>query len=311
MIELVCLCEQFDIKAEFGQGFDIVAPWIRPVRPHEVSDPIGVRHAMVFRPGQNAFDHYPNLKLLCSVGAGVDGLVAHPGLRPGMVLTRMTSPEVAEMMTAFALWHVVGWHRQMHLYPGQQAARVWREYYYPAPSAFPVAVLGYGNVGRTLCEALSRLGFAVTAFAASPKPDASVPVMTGRDALDVLFETSRAVVNVLPLTLQTAGIISSRLLARMREDAILVQIGRGPHLDEVALLRALDAGRPAFAAVDVTAPEPTAPDHPFWNHPKLLLTPHVAAIASPQTVAASILRAIEHFERGEVPPGAVDITRGY
>jgi glyoxylate/hydroxypyruvate reductase len=310
-IELVCLCEQFDIRAEFGRGFDTVAPWIRPVRPDEVSDPVGVRHAMVFRPGPNAFHRFPNLKLLCSIGAGVDALVAHPGLRPDMVLTRMTAPEVAEMMTAFALWHVIGWHRQMHLYPVQQAARVWREHSFVAPSAFAVTVLGYGNVGRALCDALARLGYAVTAFAASPKPDATVPVITGEKALDGLFETSRAVVNVLPLTPKTVGIISAGRLSRMRDDAILVQIGRGPHLDDAALLAALDAGRPAFAAIDVTAPEPTSPDHPFWSHPKVLLTPHVASIASPQTVAASILRAIEQFERGAVPPGAVDIARGY
>jgi glyoxylate/hydroxypyruvate reductase A len=178
-----------------------------------------------------------------------------------MVLTRMIAPEVAEMMSAFALWHVIGWHRQMYLYPGQQATRVWREHYYAAPSAFPVAVLGYGNVGRTLCEALSRLGYAVTSFAASPKPDATVPVVTGQEALDALFETSRAVVNVLPLTPQTTGIISASRLSRMRDDAILVQIGRGPHLDDQALLRALDAGRPGFAVIDVTMPEPPAPDH--------------------------------------------------
>src|SRR4051812_49438601 len=120
--------------------------------PDEVSDPLDVRYAMVFRPGPNAFSHYPNLKLICSVGAGVDALVAHPGLKPGMVLTRLVAPEVAEMMSAFALWHVIGWHRRMYLYPRQQATRVWREHYYAAPSAFPVTVLGYGNVGRTLCE---------------------------------------------------------------------------------------------------------------------------------------------------------------
>src|SRR5262245_36978245 len=123
---IVCLCDQFDLKAEFGSGFTLAAPWIEVLRPDEVDEPEAIRHAMVFRPGPTAFEAYPNLRLLCSIGAGVYGRGSHPGLREGMIITRLTTPDVAQMMAAYALWHVIGWQRRLRSYAAQQEAGIWQ-----------------------------------------------------------------------------------------------------------------------------------------------------------------------------------------
>jgi len=309
-IDLVCLCEQYDLKEMYGAGF-AAYPWIRLVFPDEVTDPAAIRHALAFRPAPDGFDPYPNLKLVCGGGAGVDALLAHPGLRPDMALTRMVNPEQARMMAAFALWYVTGWQRRMWDYGTQQHAEVWRTVNLTTPSEFPVGLLGFGNMARPLTQALTALGYPVTALAREPHDGGSVRVVTGAEGLAEIARTSQALVNLLPLTAETRSILSAGFFAQMRDDAILIHLGRGGHLVEADLLAALDRGRPAMAALDVMAAEPLPPGHPFWHHPRIMLTPHVASESDPATGARIIAEAILAFERGERPAGLVDRARGY
>jgi glyoxylate/hydroxypyruvate reductase A len=309
--DLVCLCEQYDLKELFGAGFVSEHPWINLLRPDEVTDPGAIRHAMAFRPGPEAFDPYPNLALVHCGGAGVDGLLSHPGLRPEIGITRMINPEQARMMASFAVWYIIGWHRRMWDYAAQQAAREWRVINLATPSEFPVGILGYGSMGKALASSLGSLGFPVTAYAGSARRDGAVEVLSGPQGIARIAGTSRAVVNLLPLTAETTGILSAGFFAAMRDDAILIQLGRGAHLVEADLCAALDAGRPAMAAVDVVSSEPLPPGHPFWRHEKIMLTPHAASESEPGAVARWIAGGIRQFEQGEAPQGLVDRQRGY
>jgi len=309
-IDLVCLCMQYDLKEMYGAGF-AGHPWIRLVFPDEVSDPAAIRHALAFRPAPDAFDAYPNLKLVCGGGAGVDALLAHPGLRPEIALTRMVNPEQARMMATFALWYITGWQRRMWDYAAQQRAEVWNTVNLVTPAEFPVGLLGFGNMARPLAQALTALGYPVTAFAGSPRDGGDVRIVTGPEGLAEIARGSRAVVNLLPLTEATRGILSAGFLDAMRDDAMLIQLGRGGHLVEADLLAALDRGRPAMAALDVMAAEPLPAGHPFWHHPHVMLTPHVASESDAATAARIIAESILAFERGERPAGLVDRDRGY
>ena len=309
--DVVCLCELYDLKEMYQEAFAEAHPWVNLVRPEEVIDAAGVRHALAFSPGRRAFDPYPNLALVSSMGAGVDGLLDHPGLRAQAAVSRIVDPEQAQMMAGFALWFIIGWHRQMWRYASYQAESRWQPINRTPPSAFPVGILGFGNMGRTLAATLSGLGFPVTAYASRPGDKDGVRVLSGPDGLAEIAGCSRALVNLLPLTAETEGILSAEVFAEMREDAVLVQLGRGGHLVEEDLLAALDQGRPALAALDVFASEPLAPDHPFWRHEKVMMTPHVASDADPWVVARWIAEGIISFERGERPRGLVDRRRGY
>lgn len=309
-IDLVCLCEQYDLKEMYGAGF-AAYPWMRLLFPDEVTDPAAIRHALAFRPARDAFDAYPNLRLVCGGGAGVDALLAHRGLRPDIALTRMVNPEQARMMAAFALWYITGWQRRMWDYALQQKAELWQTVNLITPAEFPVGLLGFGTMAQPLTRALTALGYPVTAYASAPRAGGAVRVVTGPGGLDEIARTSQAVVNLLPLTSATRGILAAGFFGQMRDDAILVQLGRGGHLVEDDLLAALDRGRPAMAALDVMATEPLPPGHRFWHHPRIMLTPHVGSESDAVTAARIIAENILAFERGERPAGLVDRARGY
>jgi len=310
-VDLVCLCQQYDLKQMYGAGFAAGYPWIRMLFPDEVADPASIRYALAFRPTEDAFDPYPNLKMVQGGGAGVDALLAHPGLRPGIALRRIINPEQARMMAAFALYYITGWQRRMWDYADQQKAQVWRTVNLTTPSEFPVGLLGFGNMARPLAEALTALGYPVTAYASGPRDGGAVRVVTGPEGLMRIACESHAVVNLLPLTDATRGILNARFFAAMREDAMLIQLGRGGHLVEPDLIAALDRGRPAMAALDVMAAEPLPPADPLWRHPKVMLTPHVASESDADSAARFIAEGILAFERGETPEGIVDRARGY
>ena len=310
-IDLVCLCDSYDLKAMFGAGFAARHPWINLLAPAEVVDPARIRHAFAFAPGPDAFAPYPNLAMVHGAGAGVDALLAHPGLGPNLPLRRVVNREQARMMAGFAAWYVVGWHRRMWDYPRLQAERNWEVVNLATPSDFPVGILGYGNMGATVARALRAMGFPVTAFAGTARTEDGITVVTGSDGLMTVAAGSRAVINLLPLTEATRGILDAGFFAAMRDDAILIQLGRGEHLVEPDLIAALDEGRPAMAALDVMVTEPLPRNHPFWSHPKIMVTPHVACESDPGRIADWIAEGIRQFERGETPDGMVDRTRGY
>ena len=310
-IDVVCLCQRYDIIGMWGGGFRAHHPWINLLRPEEVSEPKGIRHAIAFSPGPDAFGPYPNLAVVHGAGAGVDALLAHPGLRENIALTRVINPEQARMMAAFAAYFVTGWHRRMWDYPGLQAARDWTVINLATPADFQVGLLGYGAMGKTIADVLTTMGFPVTALAGSPRRDGEVEIVAGEAGLARITGEARAVINVLPLTETTRGILNASFFASMREDAILIQLGRGGHLGEDDLIAALDKGRPALAALDVMAVEPLPQDHPFWGHPKIMLTPHVASESDPDRIADWVAANIQRVERGEAPEGLVDRSKGY
>lgn len=308
--DIVCLCTHYDLKALYGEGF-ARHPSLRLRAPEEVDDPGKIEIAIAFNPPPDAFERFAGLKLLHSVGAGVDGLLKHPGLRPEMTVVRMVNPEQARMMAGFAVWHVVSWHRRLWEYPGQQARRHWEVLDVSAPSTFPVAVLGWGNMGRACGEALAGLGYPVTAWAGAARKEAGIPILAGSDGLAEVLAEARVVVNVLPLTAATAGVLDARCFEMMRPDTLLVQLGRGGHLVEADLVAALDAGCPAMAALDVMETEPLPSESPLWAHPKIRVTPHCASESSAEAVADAVAANVARWQIGEPMTGVVDRGRGY
>ena len=311
MTSIVCLSRSYDLKGEFAGAFQSVAPGVRLLRPDEVEDRSSVRVAFAHDPAPGAFDPYPGLELVCSWGAGVDRLAAHPGLGPQITLCRMIDPGQAEMMAAFAAYYVTAWHRGMFDYPAQQASRLWRQVNWTPNADMPVAVLGYGKMGAAIGRGLCALGYPVRGWAGTGRVVDGVEVLAGRDGFEDLLRSSAAVINVLPLTEATEGIIDANAFSLMRSDAILIHLGRGAQLVEDDLIAALDAGRPGLAALDVFAREPLPETHPFWAHPKVRVTPHAASTASNTAVARSVAQAVTDYLAGRRPAGIVDRERGY
>ena len=310
-IPIVCLSEAFDFIAMFGEAFARQAPGLRLVAPEDVTDPGAVRYALVHDPAPDAFRLFHGLRLVCAWGAGVDNLLQHPGLPAGLPVKRMTDPGQARMMADFAAYYVTGWQRRMFGYPAQQARKEGRDINWTPPAEFPVGILGFGRMGAAIGEALRALGFPVTAWAGRARAEGGIEVLAGEAGFGRVVSDSAALINVLPLTRETEGILGAGVFARMRADAILIQLARGAHLVEPDLLAALDAGRPALAALDVFRTEPLPKESPLWTHPKVMITPHVASAADPDAVARSVAEGVRAVEAGETPAGIVDRARGY
>ncbi|KMO41043.1 hydroxyacid dehydrogenase [Methylobacterium variabile] len=307
----VLLSATTDLRRLFGAALGEIADRVE-ILDHPAPEPERVRLALAWRPPADALPRYPNLAALCSIAAGVDNLLACPGRPPDLPVVRVVDPDQARAMSGFVLWHVIGHQRRFQTYAENQRDRVWRRLYPRDASAVPVGLLGYGQIGRRVAADLAALGFPVRAWGRTPQTAGpGVIHHHGPEGLAAMLPESEVLVNLLPLTPETGGLLDAALLARLRPGGYLIQVGRGEHLVEADLLASLASGHLAGAALDVFATEPLPASHPFWDHPAIRVTPHEACEASPQAVARTLLAAAEAVREGRIPPGAVDAARGY
>jgi len=277
----------------------------------EIGDPADVAYALVWSPPPGLLARLPNLKAVFSLGAGLDHLFRDPALPADVPVVRMVDPGLTRSMTEYVALRVLDWHRQAAAYRAQQARAEWRPLRQPLAPDRRVGVLGLGMMGGAAARALAGLGFAVAGWSRTARAETGIDAFHGAEGLAPFLARSEILICLLPLTPATAGILNAETFARLPRGAHLINAGRGAHLVEADLLAALDDGQLAGAALDVFAEEPLPPDHPFWRHPAITVTPHVAAIARPRTAAPVIAEAIRRIEAGEPPPHAVDRARGY
>jgi len=310
--EIVFLCTRVGPEPYIA-ALRAAHPGLRLRPADEIEAPDGIRFALGFEPTPDQVAQFPNLELFVSLGAGADGVLSNPALDASVHVVRMVNPAQADMMAGYVAHYVVGWHRQLWDYAVLQAERRWDwlSEHLP-PQTFPVGLLGYGHLGQRIGAAMRTLGYPVTAWARSPRTDAGdIRVETGAEGLTRVLAQSRAVVNVLPLTPETHGLLDGAALGRMRKDAILIQVGRGEHVVTSELIASLDQGRPGCAVLDVVEGEPLPPDSPLWGHPNIRITPHMASFNGPDFIVGALAKAIHAVRAGETPPGLLDRTRGY
>jgi glyoxylate/hydroxypyruvate reductase A len=271
-----------------------------------------IRLAVAWHPPDDAFDHYPNLKAVCSIGAGVDNIVRCPSLRPDVDVVRVVDPAQAQMMSGFVVWHVIWHQRRFATYLDQQRNGIWQRLSQRPAQSVPVGILGYGEIGQKVAADLALLGFPVMAWSRTAKPmPPAVRGFHGPSGLAAMLGETEVLVNLLPLTDDTRGILNGALFGRMRRGGYLIHVGRGEHLVDDDLLAALDNDQIEGAALDVFAAEPLSPAHPFWRHPKIVVTPHDASEVRVEAVAATLVATADAIKRGQRPPSAIDRRRGY
>jgi glyoxylate/hydroxypyruvate reductase A len=280
--------------------------WIWP----DIGDPDAVRYLAVWRPPDDIATSFRNLELLFSVGAGVDqfDLTQIP---PHIPLVRMLDPGIRESMIEYAAMAVLALHRDLVDFIAQQRKQVWREIQVISASSRRVGVMGLGLLGQAVLERLKIFGFPLLGWNRSPRAIDGVTCLAGRDALPEFLAQTDILVCLLPLTAETRGILNGDLFARLPRGAKLVNVGRGGHLVADDLVDALDRGVLSAAVLDVAEPEPLPAGHPFWSHPRILLTPHNASMTAPQSAVDYVLETIARHRRGESLPGLVDRERGY
>jgi glyoxylate/hydroxypyruvate reductase A len=277
----------------------------------EIGDPRDIEVALVWRPPPGLLKSLPNLKLIASLGAGVDHLFADPDLPRNVPLCRLVDPNLTQRMSEYVALHVLRYHRRLPEIEAQQRATRWSDIYTPTASERGVGIMGLGELGAAAAAHLVGLGFRVAGWSRSEKRLAGVDGFIGEAGLGDFLAQSEILVCLLPLTPATENILSESLFARLPEGAALINAARGRHLVEADLLRALDEGRLSYATLDVFRTEPLPPEHPFWRHPRITVTPHNASATDARTAADLVAENIRRLEASEELLHRVNPLKGY
>lgn len=254
---------------------------------------------------------YPNLKLIVSMGAGVDHLLRPPGPPPGIPVARLKDHRLTTGMTEFVVLNVLRFHRQDLEYREQQAERVWNELPAPDTAQRRIGILGLGELGAASARALLSFGFPVMGWTRTPREVEGVRGFHGAEGLDAMLRQTDILCCLLPLTPQTRGVINARTLALLPRGAFVINSARGGHVVDADLLAALDSGHVAAAALDVFEPEPLPKDHPYWGHPRVLVWPHASAITIPSSAAPQVVENLRRAREGRELINLVDFSAGY
>ncbi len=260
-------------------------------------------------PLRRSLSGFSNLRLIQSLWAGVEVILKDPGLRTDIPLARMKDPQMEASMALSVLAHVLAFHLHHDEYRRQQARSDWSQIYGVAPGERTVTFLGLGAMARPAARALRDAGFRVGAMVRSPRPDEIETF--GRDQLDARLAKTDVLVNVLPVTEETRELIDADVFAELANGSAFVNVARGIHVVDDDLLAALDSGHLRHAFLDVFRTEPLPPDHPFWLHPRVTLTPHMAAPTFPPSGARFVAQQLVRLERGEPLEHLVDHDAGY
>jgi glyoxylate/hydroxypyruvate reductase A len=277
----------------------------------EIGDPAAIEYAMVWQPPPGLLKGLPNLRLIVGLGAGIDHLLRDPELPRDVPIMRLVDPYMTDAMSEYVVLQVLRLHRQDLDYLTQQRARLWEEREQKNAAERSVGILGFGTLGQDAGRKLTALGFPVGGWSRTAKTVPGFATFAGADGLAALAARSEILVCLLPLTAATEGILNAGLFARLPPGAGLVNAGRGGHLVEADLIPALESGQLSGAVLDVFRDEPLPSGHPFWHHPRIIVTPHIAAETHPPTAAAIIRDAIRKFAAGLPVANLVDPTQGY
>ncbi len=275
----------------------------------DAPDPGAVDY-IIYAPSATLQDFTPftRTKAVLSLWAGVERIVGNATLT--QPLCRMVDPAMTETMVAWVVGHALRLHLGMDAHinnPGH----VWNPVCPPAPRERPVAMLGMGALGTACATALTALGFPVTGWSTGPKVVPGIPCLQGEDGLAQALATAQIVVTLLPRTPGTENLLDARRLAMLPRGAYVLNPGRGPIIDDAALIAALDTGQVGHATLDVFRVEPLPADHPFWAHARVTITPHIAADTRPATACTVIADNIRRSEAGLPLLHLVDRARGY
>jgi len=270
-----------------------------------------IEFALVWKHPPGELLRYPNLKVIFQLGAGVDNLLQDPGLPKGVPIVRLVDRGLTIGMSEYVLLHVLRYHRRVPLLEEQQRRREWVQIDYPLPWDRTVGIMGLGAIGSDAAAKLRMLEFNVRGWSRTPKRMEGIECFHGGEGLDAFLARAEILVCLLPLTAATRGIINARTLAALPRGACVINAARGGHLVAEDLLAALDSGHIGHATLDVFTPEPLPPEHPFWTHPRVTVTPHVAGITQPQTSAAGIVENMRLSRIGQPLRNVVDPESGY
>jgi len=285
------------------------------VRRGDDFDPADVQYIFVWKPKPDAFEGLANLNAILSLGAGVDALLKHPSL-PDAPIVRFVDEDLSQRMSDYVVAHVTMHHRLYTRFRADQKAKRWSQLYPPAASETTVGIMGMGVLGQDAVSRLKPLGFDLRSWSRTPKETAGVAGFAGADQFDAFLAGTDILVNLLPLTPETTGILNSETFGKLRRGRldggpVVINAARGGHQREADIVKALGDGTLGAASLDVFEVEPLPQDSPLWDIENCYVTPHIAAISNEATGVSYFSQIIKDHEAGRPLINVVDRARGY
>ena len=268
-------------------------------------------YALVWKAPPELLRDLRRVKAVFNLGAGVDAIVGDPALPPEVCLVRLEDAGMAEQMAEYVCHAVLRRYREFDAYAQQQRAGLWQPRRRTSKRAFGVGILGLGALGTAVATALTPFGFLLRGWSRTRKQIAGIATFAGASELDAFLSGACVLVCLLPLTRDTQGLLDRATLSQLPRDAYVVNVSRGALVVDQDLLALLDSGHIGGAMLDVFRDEPLPPEHRFWHHPRVALTPHISAVTQVDESVAQIADKIRRIEAGLPITGIVARERGY
>ena len=270
-----------------------------------------IEFALCWKHPEGVLQDYPNLRCICSMGAGIDHLLNDDFFPKHLPVVRLVDPLLAQSMFEYICAVVMHFFREFDVYQAQKRQSHWQQQSPKAMAKTTIGIMGLGKLGEYSADKLSKMGFNVTGWSRTQKSIVGVKAYAGKKQLEQFISQTDILICLLPLTDQTYGILNLELFNKLPKGSCLLNVARGEHLVEEDLITALNAGQLRGACLDVFKEEPLPREHPFWIHEKILVTPHSSSITDPRSVASQIVQNYQLMQSSRPLLNQVDILRGY
>ncbi len=276
-----------------------------------LGDKADLEVVLAWKPPAGLIASFPNLKLIVSLGMGVDHLLADDRLPEGVPIVRIMDDGLVGQMSEYALYWALRHHRDIDKYAASQRSKQWKVEEFVDTLHRRIGILGLGTIGQDTARKFAALGFPTAGWSRTQKSLPGIETFHGPEGLARVLAQSDILVNVLPLTRDTKGLLDAKLFASLPKGAYLINMARGGHVVDEALLAALDSGHLSGAALDVFNQEPLPKEHRYWTHPKVQVTPHVAGATNPRTASPGVIENIKNLRAGKPLINTIDAKSGY
>lgn len=282
-------------------------PGMKIIAYPEEHDQQEVEYVISWKHPRGIFKNYPNLKVIASMGAGVDHITSDPEIPENITITRIIDHQLTLDMSAFVLALVMNHLRGLSFHHSQ---RSWEPSGYLKIEDQHIGVMGVGVLGSAVAKTLTDVGFKVSGWATRAKPQSGITIFP-QEELDEFLGQTTILVCLLPLTQQTENILNKELFQKLPKGAYLINVARGQHLVEHDLLEMVDTGHLSGASLDVFRKEPLPQEHPFWQNPKIKITPHIASVTDPKKVVPQLVENYIRMTQGKPMKNIVKREKGY
>jgi len=294
---------------EILDHLDRLDPKFKPEVWPDIKNPDDISVALVWKTTGDILSKFPNLQLICSFGAGVDHLISSPSIPKSVSITRLVDPLLSQSVTRYCLMSIIAYEKNLeeHILNKQKIQWQWKNDK-PKPV---IGILGMGVIGKTLASKLVEFDYEVNGYSTSPKNIDKITHYKGPDSLGDFLIASDLLINLLPLTPETSSFYNLNFFQTCKKGTYFINVGRGQHLVDEDLLKAIEIGQISGATLDVFNEEPLPPEHHFWKSDDITMTPHIAGLTAPTSAASQFYENYKRLKEGKPLVNLVDRSRGY